>query len=174
MRRISPSPRVVSNSSPLIHLAKIGRLDLLRLLFGEVLVPEAVYRECVVEGGGREDARKIGEAGWIRVSSVRDVRLKRVLLRELDEGEAEAIVLALEESADLVILDEREARRMARSLGLKVTGTIGILMRARREGVIQNLRGELDRLLRSGFWISRDLYERILREERGLGGSELA
>ncbi len=167
MRRTSRSPRVVSDSSPLIHLAKIGRLELLRLLFGEVLVPEAVYRECVIEGGEREDARRIAEARWIRVLKIRDERLRKVLARELDEGEAEAIVLALEEGADLVLLDEREARRVARSLGLKVTGTVGILMRARREGMIEDLRRELDRLLKSGFWISEDLYERIVSGEGG-------
>ncbi len=130
-------------------------------------MPEAVYRECVIEGGEREDARRIAEARWIRVLKIRDERLRKVLARELDEGEAEAIVLALEEGADLVLLDEREARRVARSLGLKVTGTVGILMRARREGMIEDLRRELDRLLKSGFWIGEDLYERIVSGEGG-------
>ena len=112
--------KVVSNSSPLIHLAKIGKLDLLRSFFSEVFVPEAVYKECVVEGKGKDDATKISEARWIRVRKIKDEKLKRALMVELDEGEAEAIVLALEESADLLLLDDYEARRIARSLGLKV------------------------------------------------------
>lgn len=84
--------KVVSNSSPLIHLAKIGKLDLLRSFFSEVLVPEAVYKECVVEGKGKDDATKISKAKWIRVRKIKDEKLKRALMVELDEGEAEAIV----------------------------------------------------------------------------------
>ena len=76
----------------------------------------------------------------------------------------EAIVLALEESADLILLDDYEARRVARSFGLKVTGTIGILIRAKHEGKIESLKDEIERLMKTGFWVSRELYERILKE----------
>jgi len=156
--------KVVSNSSPLIHLAKIERLDLLRSFFSEVLVPDAVYRECVAEGGKRDDAAKIAKAKWIRVRKIKDVNLKRALMMELDEGEAEAIVLALEDSADLILLDDYEARRVARSFGLKVTGTIGILLRAKHEGKIKSLKDEIEGLMKTGFWMSGELYERILKE----------
>jgi len=156
--------KVVSNSSPLIHLAKIGKLDLLKHLFSEIIVPEAVYRESVVEGRNRNDAVKIAEAEWIRVQKIKNDKLKRAFMMEIDEGEAEAIVLALEESADLTILDDYEARRIARTFGLKVTGTIGILIRAKYEGRIRNLKDEIDRLMKTGFWIDKELYKRILKE----------
>lgn len=156
--------RVVSNTSPLIHLAKIGRLDLLKHLFNETIVPEAVYRESVVEGGNRKDAVKISEAEWIKVQKIKDDKLKRALMIDLDEGEAEAIVLALEEHADLIILDDYEGRIVARTLGLKVTGTIGILIKAKREGMIQSLKNEIDKLMRTGFWMNKKLYKRILEE----------
>lgn len=156
--------KVVSNTSSLIHLAKIGRLDLLKHLFNETIVPEAVYRESVVEGGNRKDAVKISEAEWIKVQKIKDDKLKRALMIDLDEGEAEAIVLALEEHADLIILDDYEGRIVARTLGLKVTGTIGILIKAKREGMIQSLKNEIDKLMRTGFWMNKKLYKRILEE----------
>ena len=106
---MSPLQKVVSSSSPLIHLAKIGRLNLLKEFFDQIIVPEAVHRECVEEKH-REDARKIAEAEWIVVLKVKDQKLKKALMMNLDEGEAEAIVLALEEGADLILLDDYEAR----------------------------------------------------------------
>ncbi|WP_048090924.1 DUF3368 domain-containing protein [Geoglobus acetivorans] len=160
--------KVISNSSPLIHLSKISRLNLLKDFFNEVIVPEAVYKECVVEGGDRDDARKIAKAKWIRVLKIRDEKLKRAFMMGLDEGEAEAIVLALEESADLILLDDYEARRVARSFGLSVTGTVGILVRAKREGKVECLEDEIEKLMKTGFWLNRELYERILAESREL------
>jgi len=156
--------KVVSNSSPLIHLAKIGKLILLEDLFNEIIVPEAVHKECVVEGRNRDDAVKISEAVWIKIQKIRDNKLKRALMMELDEGEAETIVLALEQSADLILLDDYDARKVARSFGLKVTGTIGILIKAKQEGKIRSLKKEINGLMKSGFWIDRELYKRILKE----------
>ncbi len=100
--------KVVCNSSPLIHLARIGELELLRDLFEEVLVPEAVYRECVIEGRERDDARKIQSASWIRIAGIKNIELKKALNISLDEGESEAIVLALQEKADLILLENYE------------------------------------------------------------------
>ncbi|MDI3475842.1 MAG: uncharacterized protein PWQ79_1175 [Thermococcaceae archaeon] len=113
----------MSDSTPLIHLAKIERLELLRELFGEIVIPEAVYKECVIEGGESEDALAIKNAGWIKVEKISDERLKRTLMLELDEGESEAIVLALERNAELVLIDDYDGREVARALGLKVAGT---------------------------------------------------
>ena len=108
-----PSQRdktVVSDSSPLIHLSQIGRLSLLREIFGELLIPPAVYHEVVVEGREKPGSREIMDASWIKVVEIRNERLKSVLQLQLDEGEAEAIVLALETNASLILLDDREAR----------------------------------------------------------------
>ena len=91
----SPSQKhrvAVSNSSPLIHLSRIGRLNLLREFFEEILIPHAVFREVVIEGRGRPGSSEVEEASWIRVMEIRDKRLKRILQLVLDEGEAEAIV----------------------------------------------------------------------------------
>lgn len=112
----------------------------------------------------RDDAVKISEAVWIKTQKIRDNKLKRALMMELDEGEAETIVLALELSADLILLDDYDARKVARSFGLKVTGTIGILIKAKQEGKIRSLKKEINGLMKSGFWIDRELYKRILKE----------
>ncbi len=163
---ISPSRKnriVVSDSSPLIHLSQIGRLNLLKEFFGELLIPPAVYREVVVEGRGRPGSREVEEASWIRVVEIRNKHLKRVLQLLLDEGEAEAIALALEVNASLVLLDDREARLQAKRLGLRVTGTLGILLRAKKLGLIESLREELSKLKETGFRISKNLEEEILR-----------
>ena len=155
---------VVSNSTPLIHLAKIGRLELLREFFGEVLIPEAVYRECVLEGSDSEDAQAIKNAEWIKVEKITDERLRRSLMIELDEGESEAIVLALEKNAELVLMDDYDGREVARALGLRVAGTIGILLKAKFTGKIVSLRDELEKLKAMGFWLSDGLYEKVLKE----------
>jgi predicted nucleic acid-binding protein len=154
--------KVVCNSSPLIHLAKI---KMLKNFFGEILIPEAVYRECVREGGEREDAKEIENAGWVRVMKIKDKELKKALNVALDEGESESIVLALEQSADLILLDDYEAREFARTYGLSITGTVGILMKAKKEGKIASLEEELEKLRESGFWLSNKLYTKVLQEE---------
>ncbi len=157
-----PLLKVVCNSSPLIHLAKIGKLGLLRKFFDEILIPEAVYRECILEGGMRDDAKRIVGAKWIRVVGIENIALKKALNTVLDEGESEAIVLALQESAELILIDDYEAREFARTYGLKITGTIGILIKAKYEGDISNMGEVLEKLKRTGFWLSDDLCNRVL------------
>jgi len=95
---------VVSNSSPIIHLAKIGQLELLNKLYSRILVPEKVYMECTDTVHYREEVELISQAAWINKYSIKDDNLFRLLYTETDAGEAEAIVLALEKKADLILL----------------------------------------------------------------------
>lgn len=160
-------PLVISNSSTLIHLATIGRLALLKEFYGKITIPPAVWKEVVEEGKGRAGVTEVEEArqgGWIEVSSPTDELMLRLLKRDLDDGEAEVIALALEHQADLVLLDESEARRVAELYALPKTGIIGLLIRAKREEKIESLQNELDRLRsRAGFWIEERLYWQVLR-----------
>jgi len=157
---------VVSDSSTLIHLAAIGRLALLKEFYGRIAVPPAVWREVVEQGGGRVGAVEVeqaSQAGWIEAVAPKDTVLLRLLRRDLDDGESEVIALAVEQRAELVLLDESDARRIAELYGLSKTGIIGLLIRAKQEGHIDSLRAELDRLLhQGGFWIEEGLYDQVL------------
>lgn len=157
-------PKVVCNSSPLIHLARIGELEILRDIFDEVLVPEAVYRECVIEGRDRDDASKIKTASWICIVGIKNIELKKALNTSLDEGESEAIVLALQKKVDIILLDDYDAREYARIYGLKITGTIGVLLKAKYMGRISSLSNILENLKETGFWLNENLRYQILRE----------
>lgn len=158
-------PRAVSDSSTLIHLAKIGHLRLLDDFYDCVLIPSAVWREVVEEGHGRVGAQEAADAvqrGSIKVVVPHNELVLRLLRRDLDQGEAEAIALALEQKAEVVLLDESDARDVADVFGLRKTGVVGLLMRAKVEGRIPSLRQELDRLRDTGFWLNQDLYSEAL------------
>jgi len=157
---------VVSKASVLIGLSSIGSLLLLRQKFPQgILIPGAVWREVVHEGGERPGAREVSVANWISVRKVKEERLVQLLRAELDEGEAEAIALAYEVNAKLVLLDERDARQVALRLNLKVLGTIGILIWAKKKNKIESLGGKLKELHKEGkFRFSDKLYERALKE----------
>lgn len=157
---------VVADASVLIGLSSIGRLALLQERFPEgVLVPPAVWREVVEQGGERPGVREVAEAGWITVREVTAQEIVQLLRMELEAGEAEAIALAHESGAEVVMLDERDARQAAKQLGLRVLGTIGILIWGRRVGKLISLREAMDALQhRAKFRISRTLFERALSE----------
>lgn len=158
--------RVVANSSVLIALSAIGRLPILLQRFPEgILIPDAVWHEVVEAGRGRPGAREVREASWIQRCTVRDQDFVRFLCTELDVGEAEAIALARQEQADLVLLDEKEARRLARRLGLQVLGTVGLLIWAKQRGLLSSLRVELQALQeRGGFRLASEVCRMALRQ----------
>ena len=155
---------IVSHSSPIIHLAKIDQLGLLTDFFGELIIPPAVYEECIVDGKGRPEVARIKQASWLRVVEVTNRNLVTLLNAEVDRGEAKAIALALETQASLILLDDAEAREKARLYHLKMTGLLGILLRARKSGKIQSLAENLDALRHSGFWLNARLTDCLLRE----------
>ena len=157
-------PKVVCNSSPLIHLSKAGRLSLLRDFFQEILVPEEVLMESIENSGGAKDAKEIKNANWIHPMAIEDLDLKKALKLTIDEGEAAAIVLALEQKADLVLMDDYDGRAMAKEYNLKVIGTIGILLKAKLEGKTISLKNDLAILKRNGFWLSEELCLKLIKE----------
>jgi hypothetical protein len=156
-------PLVVSNSSPIIHLAKIGKLDLLSMYYGQLLVPQAVWQECTTASTGRDEIEHIRCASWINTVKIHD-RIVTLLRHDIDQGEAEAIALAIERKASLLLLDDAEAREKARLYYLPVTGTVGVLLRAHKEGLIPSFRDVLRYLSLSGFWLNPKLAEKLIAE----------
>ncbi len=156
---------VVCNTTPLIGLASIQRFDLLRQLFGELYIAQAVYDEAVVAGreaGGAK--REVSTATWIKTVSAKDRLAVEVLLDELDLGEAETIVLAREMGADWVLMDEKKGRRKLTQLGLKKIGTVGILLKAKQVGLLSLIRPELEQLHRQGFSLSQAVIDAALQQ----------
>ncbi|MBC7225836.1 MAG: DUF3368 domain-containing protein [Thermoflexales bacterium] len=165
----SEKPVIVSNASLLINLARIGHLDLLQAVYNELVIPEAVWEEVVVAGAGQLGAEQVRQADWIRVRPVTNRHLVNALRQDLDAGEAEAITLAAELGADLLLMDERLGRETARHLGLRCMGLIGVLVEAKHRGMIRAIKPYLDMLRDiAGFRIRDDLYQRVLEDEAEL------
>ena len=157
--------KVVSDASPIINIACIDKLNLLNQLYGELYIPEAVWNEVVVQGKGQPGADEIESAKWIKVQSVNDTSLVHALEQELDQGESEAIVLSLEIQAELLLMDERIGREVARHLGLHFSGLIGILIESKSKGLISAIKPNLDALRNiAGFHISNALNARVLKD----------
>lgn len=153
--------KVVSNSSPLIFLSAIGMLDILTAEFGKILVPEAVYDE--VTSNKLKGSNEVKHADWIKVLSVKNKKAHS-FLPMLDGGEESAIILAIEQDADLILLDDLAGRRAAMIQGLNVMGTLGFLKVMHRKGRIKDFRNVLDALQKNGFWMGSDLYNRMLED----------
>jgi len=153
-------PKVVSNTTPIISLLKINRLDLLKQLYTQIYIPEAVYKE-IEAGKTKEFYKDLSKIDWIKIVKIQDKLAVKYFL-DLDSGEAEAIVLASEINADLIILDEKLGRFHAKHADLKVTGTIGILLKAKTDGLISELKPLLNELTKKDVWISEKLKREIL------------
>ena len=163
---------VVSNSSPLIWLAKIGRLVLLKTLFSQVVIPKRVCEEATLDKQSA-DAVLISKAiagGWIKVSE-EEMEEADVLAEAsgVHLGEAEAILLAQKLGTELII-DEREASITAQMFGVRPIGTMAVLLLAlgRGEITLDEFKECLDNLIASGFWLSVDVYNKALEEARSI------
>jgi|SRR5437867_2664976 len=154
----------VSDSSPLISLAAISSLDLLQSLFRIVVIPDAVYQE-VAAGKGKPGAREMANADWIVARTVaNEAEVGRLMASErLGRGEAETIALAKELRANPVILDDHQARQAARRHRLPVLGTLGLLVAAKRAGLVSEIRTRLQALVAEGAYIHPRLYREILQ-----------
>lgn len=150
--------KVFSNTTPFIALASIQRLDLLPLLFGQIHVTEEVIEECAV--GGPISVTPLGELPWIIPCSSPLQPAPHILL-ELDKGEKTTLLAAIAEQADLILMDEKIGRNMAEYLGLKVSGTLGILLSARKAGMLASFRDEAMRMRAQGIFFNTGLIDRL-------------
>lgn len=152
---------VVSDASPLIALATIDQLEILRELYSAIVIPQAVVQEITVKGPGGPGYINVNATEWISVKPAKNISKYESL--SLGKGETEAIALTLEINADLLILDEVKARREASKLGIKFVGILGILIEAKAKGVIDQVKPILESLRDdAGFWISQSLIDHVL------------
>ena len=150
--------KVIVNSTPIIALAEIGRLDILKDLYGEVIIPNAVRDEVTVK-----DPRRLEGHDWIRVMAISNIAAKEMFTSALHDGEVKIMLLAKEIGAELVIIDDGLARRHAKYLGLTITGTIGVLLRAKSAGIMKEIAPVIDALIQNDFYISDEVYHEVLR-----------
>ena len=154
----------MSNSSPLMSLSNIERLELIKWKFDEILIPYAVWKEITVDGKGKKGAGHVQNSTWIKVKSIKNKTSFNLLQNYIDYGEAEAIALALETQADVLLLDDKSARQIAVKLGFKVMGVLGILIWAKNEGLITSLSEEIEKLKKqANFRLSNKLIENVLQ-----------
>lgn len=152
---------VVVNATPIISLSLAGHLDLLRHLYQEVVIPTAVRAEVLAGGRSGRGVEELQAAEWIKTVSLEDPG-RADLLSDLHRGEAEVIALAQERGASLVILDERLARRHALRLGLTITGTVGVFLKAKEKGLVPSVEPLIKQILDHGIHLSPDLVRRAL------------
>jgi uncharacterized protein len=149
---------VVADTSPIIALAGIERLALLRALYSQVLIPEGVYSELVRGGYRTGSYEDLTSSPWIQVRPIRKPAPSG-LVKDIGRGEAEALALAREIDARVVLIDDQLGRRRAAHFGIKVTGTVGILIAAHRAGLEPRIEPLLDRLEANGIYISPRIRE---------------
>lgn len=148
--------KIVSNTGPIIALAKIGKLGLLKEIAPEVLIPLTVYRELFAKVGKESQAIDRALADFIRVTEVKEIDPSiKIAIAGLDEGEKQAIALASTFSEEIVLLlDDRAGRRVAKKLGFSTTGSIGVLLRLKEKGAIKNVGVLLSEMRERGYWLS--------------------
>ena len=154
---------VISDTSPIINLAIIDKLDLLPQLFDTIVIPEAVFNEIVIIGKGLPGSDIIENAKWVEVKTCNNRIFINSLLDYVQIGEAEALTLALELQADTIIVDEAAARNLAEQFGLNFTGLLGILIKAKEHGLIPSVKPLMDALrTKARFFIHQSLYNQVL------------
>lgn len=161
---------IVSNTSPLIYLAKIGKLELLKVLFKKIVIPKQVYDEIMK---GKEEGyldylfiESAVKEGWISVNDTTIEKEFKVFSEELDSGELALLSLSIKLKPSLVLIDDASARVIAESRGLSVKGTLYILLKAFKEKIIskQEIKKYVNELVFSGFRISQEIYSKFLEE----------
>ena len=150
---------IVINASPLILLSKTDRLYLLNKLFDKVFIPSAVLQEIKAIDEAEMEV-KLSEISFEQIEVSNRIAI-RGLLGRLHLGEVEVMVGALEKGVSTVVLDESSARNKAKQLGLEVTGTLGILLKAQKQGLIEDIFQEITKLKQAGMYLSDGVIERI-------------
>ena len=152
--------RVIANTTPLISLADIGCFDILQKIYGEIVIPHAVLEEIKSEPA----KTLVRNSNFIHVMRISDYRTKRIFSSRLHNGEVEVLLLAEEQDADLLLMDDNAAKKTAKFMGFKVTGTLGVLLKGKQEGYIREIKPLLDKLIATGFYVKPEIMQYVLEE----------
>ena len=154
--------KVIVNSTPIIALSKVGLLQLLREMYGEVTIPQAVYDEVTRKNDVAK--KEIINSPWIHRERVADNSARRMYMAKLHDGEVEVMMLAQEHGPDhLVVIDDNAARKTAEYLGLRLTGTVGVIIRAKELGLVDSVMSIVRKMESSGIYFSDGLMDRVRR-----------
>jgi len=153
---------VISNTSPLLYLHRIGAIHLLPKLFDKIWIPDAVKDELLVGKSKGYDVPVPGELDWLQIVNPKSMPSEWLAL-DLGSGEVAAMSLALENPKHVILLDDMLARRTAQAAGLSVWGTLKVLLEAKSRGLVEKVEPFVAKLNDSGMWISSDLNQRILK-----------
>ena len=154
--------KAISNTSPLLYLYRIGGIDWLPRLFEEVWIPDAVRNELQVGRSKGYDVPNPEDYPWLKVVNPKSIPSEWLAL-DLGPGELTAIALGLENPERIVLIDDLLARRIAKAAGLKVWGTLKVLLEAKSQGLIDTVKPYVSKLSDSGMWISAEIRKRILK-----------
>ena len=153
---------VISNTSPIFYLHRLGQLELLHRLYSRILVPEAVIEELKAGRDQGEDVPDIANHDWIEVRSVHVPEVVSLIM-DLGPGEAQVLAMAIENPGSLAIIDDRLARELAQARDIRITGTAGIFLKAKQAGYIKSVKSLLKTLIQLDFRLSEAVVDNILR-----------
>ena len=156
--------KVVVNTTPLIALCHVRQLDILRKMYGGVMIPRAVYRELAEKEESICKKQVDASLDWIHVENIETQMAKSMFKTQLHDGEVEVMILAKEKNADIVIIDDANAKKHAKYLKLPVTGTLGVLIKARKRGYISELKPIIQEMLDKNIYISEKLVKLCLEQ----------
>lgn len=156
--------KVIVNTTPLIALCHVGQLDVLKKIYGEALIPPAVYQELSEKKESLCKKQVDNSLNWIHVEKIENQMAKSMFKAQLHDGEVEVKILAKEKNADLVIIDDANAKKHAKYLKLPVTGTLGVLIKAKRQGYIRELKPIIQEMIDKNIYISENLTKLCLEQ----------
>lgn len=155
--------KVIVNSTPLIILSNAENLSILKSVYKEITIPQAVFAEVTAKKDTACSELK-KNLDWIHINKISDESSKRMYQAKLHAGEVEVMIFAQEQKADLVILDDNAAKKTAKFLNLTVTGTLGVLLKAKSLGIIQSVKPIADKIRENGFFITEEIYNLVLKQ----------
>lgn len=156
--------KVIVNTTPLIALCHVEQLDILKKMYGEISIPKAVYKELSEKKESICKKQIDVSFDWIHVENIKNQMAKSMFKTQLHDGEVEVMILAKEKNADIVIIDDANAKKHAKYLKLPVTGTLGVLIKAKRQGYISELKPIIQKMVDKNIYISEKLMKFCLEQ----------